>query len=85
MTTEDIARALQKGTQFTYANPVIDYDPQKEHPNCIHITARRNLIDYNSKLSVWTADINTAKLHWNSVVSTDDANYMCLDIKNSWI
>ena len=35
--------------------------------------------------SVRTADINTAKLHWNSVVSTDDARYMCLDIKNFYL
>ena len=27
------------------------------------------------------ADINTAKLHWNSVVSMPNAKYMCLDIK----
>ncbi len=29
-----------------------------------------------------TADLDTAKLHWNSVVSTENAQYMCLDIKN---
>jgi hypothetical protein len=27
------------------------------------------------------ADIDTAKIHWNSVVSTPNAKYMCLDIK----
>ncbi len=26
------------------------------------------------------ADLDTAKLHWNSVVSTPGAKYMCLDI-----
>jgi hypothetical protein len=28
------------------------------------------------------ADIMTAKLHWNSVLSTPKAKYMCLDIGN---
>ncbi len=40
-----------------------------------------NLITYNGKLSVRTADINTKKLHWDSVLSTPNAKYMCLDIK----
>ena len=81
MTKPEITSALERGTKFTYANPVVDYRPQKEHPNRIRITAGGNLIDYESELSVRTADINTTKLHWNSVVSTDKAKYMCLDIK----
>jgi hypothetical protein len=36
-------------------------------------------------LSVRTADIDTAKLHWNSVISTDEALYMCLDIGNFYL
>ena len=31
-------------------------------------------------MSVRSADITTAKLHWNSVISTKDARYMCLDL-----
>jgi hypothetical protein len=34
---------------------------------------------------VRTADINMAKLHWNSVISTDDTQYMCLDIGNFYL
>ncbi len=33
-------------------------------------------------MSVRAADINTAKIHWNSVISTDVAMYTCLDIGN---
>ena len=47
--------------------------PQKEDPNRIQITAGGNLIDCKHKVYVKTADINTAKLHWNSVISTEDA------------
>ena len=39
-----------------------------------------NLVNYDGELSVRTADINTAKMHWNSVISTKNAKYMCLDI-----
>jgi hypothetical protein len=47
--------------------------------------AGRNLIQCELELSVRIADINTAKLYWNSVVSTEDARYMCLDIKNFYL
>jgi hypothetical protein len=31
---------------------------------------------------VRTANLNTAKMHWNSIISTKGAKYMCLNIKN---
>jgi len=78
MSHDDIARL--RGTKYTYTNIVLDHRPQKEDPNRIRITAGGNLIQYNDELSVRTADISTAKLHWNSVNSTPDARYMCLDL-----
>ncbi len=32
-----------------------------------------------------TADIMTFKLLWNSILSTQQAKYMCLDLKNFYI
>jgi hypothetical protein len=43
------------------------------------------LINYKGDASVRTADLDTPKLHWNSVVSTDKAWYMCLDIKKFYL
>jgi hypothetical protein len=85
MTKAEIASTLAAGKKFTYANPVVNHRPQKEDPNRILITAGGNLIQCELELSVRTADINTEKLHWNSVVSTEDARYMCLDIKNFYL
>jgi hypothetical protein len=85
MTHNEIAHAYQAKKFFTFANPVVDHRPQKEDPNCIRITAMGNLITYDGELSVRTVDINTAKLHWNSVVSTPNAKYMCLDIKKNYL
>jgi hypothetical protein len=82
ITQQEIAHALQNGTKFMYANPVVNYCPPKEHPNRICITAGSNQISYNSVLSVHAADINTAKLHWNSIVGTKNPEYICIDIKN---
>jgi hypothetical protein len=85
MTRNEIAHALAAGTKFTYPNPVVEYWPHKEDPNRIRITAGGNLIQCDSKLSVRTADINTPKLHWNSVVSMKKAKCMCLDIKKIYL
>ncbi len=81
MTHDEIMHALAAKKHFTYANPVVDYCLQKDDPHQIRITAGSNLVDYNGDASVCTADLDTAKLHWNSVVSTENARYMCLDIK----
>ena len=69
----------------TYAKVVVDYRPQKEDPNRIRITAGGNLITYPGELYTRTADLTTSKLLWNSVLSTPNAKYMCLDIKNFYL
>ncbi len=85
MTQDKLAHVLRAGKKFTFANPVVNYRPQKEDPNRIRITAMGNLVSYKGKLSVQTADINTAKIHWNSIISNKIAKYMCLNIKNFYL
>jgi len=85
MTHEEIAQVVRAGEKFTCANSVMDHRPQKEDPNWIQITAGGNLIDCKHKVSVKTADINTAKLHRNSVTSTEDVQYLCLNIGNFYL
>ncbi len=53
-----------------------------EDSHHIQITAGGNLIKYPGELLTRTANLTTSKLMWNSVLSTKDAKYMCLDIKN---
>ncbi len=64
----------------TYTQVVIDHRPQKADPNRIRITAGGNLINYPGELTTRTADVTTAKLLWNSVLSMPEAKYMCLDM-----
>ena len=40
-----------------------------------------NLINYPGKLTTQTADLITSKILWNSVLSTENGKYMCIDIK----
>jgi hypothetical protein len=85
MTQNKIGHALAAKEFFTYANPVVNYCPQKDDPHQIQIRVGENLINYKGDASVFMADLDTLKLHWNSVVSTENARYMCLDIKNSYL
>jgi hypothetical protein len=84
MDPKDIPNILVDRT-VTYANVVVDFMPQKEDLHCICITAGGNLINYPGKLTMQTADITTSKSHWNSVLSTQKAKYMCLDLKKNYL
>ncbi len=81
MDHNEIKKAYDDKKKFTYAKIVVDHRPQKEDPNRIRITAGGNLIKFKGDVSTRTADLCTSKLLWNSVLSTPDAKYMCLDIK----
>ena len=52
MTWEDIVHALAAGKNFTYANPVVDFRPQKEDTYQIRITAGGNSITFQGNASV---------------------------------
>jgi hypothetical protein len=84
MTHKDIIN-IPKDCVVTYARLVVDYRPQKKDPNRVRMTAGGNLIDYPFELTTKTADITTAKILWNSVISTEGARYMCVDIKNFYL
>jgi hypothetical protein len=76
---------VPKNRTVTYARFVCDYRPQKTEPERTRLTVGGNLIDYPGDVATSTADITTAKLVWNSVISTDNAQFMGMDIKNFYL
>jgi hypothetical protein len=78
-------RNIPRDRTVTYTRIVVDYRPQKADPNRVRLTAGGNLIEYPGELTTRTADLTTTKILWNSVVSTVDARYLCLDIKNFYL
>ena len=74
-----------KGKKPKYARVVVDFCPQKEDPNRVRITAGGNLVKYTEKLTTRTADLMTAKMLWNSLISTDGAKFMVLDIGDFYL
>eukprot|EP00978_Attheya_sp_CCMP212_P037217 scaffold173970_cov26-Attheya_sp.AAC.1 len=71
--------------QVTYGRIVVDHRPQKTEPNRTRLTVGGNLIDYPGDVSTATADTTTAKILFNSVVSTKNAKFACFDIKNYYL
>jgi hypothetical protein len=78
--THEVIRLIPMSQTVTCACIVINFCPPKVDSHRICITAGGNLINYPGKLSTQTANLTTSKLMWNSVLSTEGANYMCFGI-----
>jgi hypothetical protein len=76
---------MKVGHKWTYTCIVIDYQPQKTDPHWIRIAIGGNLITYSGHTYMHTADLAMSKLLWKSVLSTDEARYMCINIKNFYL
>ena len=78
-------RTIPGDQTVTYARIVVDYRPQKSDPNRVRIATGGNLIDYSGELTTRTADLKTSTLVWNSVISTKDARFMGINIRNFYL
>jgi hypothetical protein len=59
--------------------------PQKTQPRRVRVTVGGDRIEYHGKVATKTAHMATFKLHLNSVISTPEANFMTLDIKDFYL
>eukprot|EP00957_Ditylum_brightwellii_P095187 7249652-Ditylum_brightwellii.AAC.1 len=64
---------MPAGRKVTYGCIVCNYRPQKEDPNCVKLNVGGNCVEYLFDVSKPTADLVTAKLLMNSVISTEGA------------
>ena len=51
----------------------------------MRIMAGGNLIKYPFKLTTRTADLTTSKILWNSILSTENAKCMCVNVKSFYL
>jgi hypothetical protein len=78
-------KQVPKGRKVTYGRIVVDYRPQKADPNRTRLTVGGDRVEYPYDVSTPTADLVTAKLLFNSVISTDGAKFLTIDIKNFYL
>ena len=77
--------AIPKGRIPTYLRVVSAMRPEKANPRRVRWTAGGDKVDYPYDVSTKTADLTTAKLLINSVLSTDDGKYMTTDLKDFYL
>ena len=64
----------------TYGKFVCNERPQKEDVNRTRLTVGGNRINYPGEVATPTADLLLAKVMFNSVISTENAKFMTMDI-----
>jgi hypothetical protein len=74
--------AIPKGRKVTYGSFVVDIKDHKEEKERTRLTVGGDQIEYRGDKSTRTAGLTTAKILINSVISTKDAKFLVIDIKN---
>lgn len=77
--------AVPKGKKPTYLRIVAAFRPEKTNPRRIRWTCGGDKIDYLGDVSTKTADLSTAKILFNSVLSTPTAQFMTGDLKDFYL
>ena len=78
-------REIPPGRKPTYLRVVASYRPTKEDPFRIRWTVGGNLVCYDGVKYTPNADQTTVKLLLNSVISTKDGRFMCVDLKDFYL
>jgi hypothetical protein len=76
---------IPAGRKPTYLRIVAADRPEKANPKRVRWTVGGDRIDYPGDCSTKTADLTTCKLLFNSVISTPDARFMTIDLKDFYL
>jgi hypothetical protein len=68
-----------------YAKVVVDVRPHKEEKERCRLVVGGDQIEYPYEVTTRTASIETAKIIFNSVISTDGAKFITLDLKDFYL
>ena len=77
--------AIPKDRTVTYLRLVVADRPTKENPRRVRFTVGGDKLDCPFDVSTKTADMVTAKILFNSVLSTPGAKFMGIDIKDFYL
>jgi hypothetical protein len=76
---------IPKTKKSTYVRVVCADRPEKANTKRVRWTAGGDRIDYPGNKTTKTADITTAKLLFNSVISTPNGRFMTIDLKDFYL
>ena len=83
MEKQQIAQARCK--DITYGWIICVYCSEKKDPYRTRIMMGRNLVNYPDGCGTLTADLLTVKLMFNSIISTPNAKFMTINIKDFYL
>ena len=75
----------ERRKDITYGRIVCTYRSEKNDPNRTRITMGGNLVNYPNDCGTPTADLLTVKLMLNSIISTPNAKFMTIDLKDFYL
>jgi hypothetical protein len=76
---------MPPGRKATYGSFVVDIKEHKEERELIRLTVGGDQIEYPGDKSTRTAGLITAKIIINSVISTEGARFLVVDMKNFYL
>jgi hypothetical protein len=76
---------IPKGRKVTYGSCVVDIKDHKEEKEGTRLTFGGDQMEYPGEKSTRTAGLTTAKILINSVISTQGAKFLVIDIKNFYL
>ena len=76
---------MPKGRKATYAKVVVNICPQKQEVKQSRLVVGGDKIDYPLDVSTKTVELETTKIFLNSVISTPNALFMGIDIKDFYL
>jgi Reverse transcriptase (RNA-dependent DNA polymerase) len=76
---------IPPGRSITYLPIVCDDRPQKTETRRVRFTVGGDRVDYPFDVSTKTAALTTVKILLNSVISTEGAKFMTIDIKDFYL
>ena len=76
---------VDRWRNVTYGRIVVNYRPEKTDPYCTRLTVGGNRVNYPGDCGTPTVDLLTVKLLFNSVISTPNAKFMTIDIKDFYL
>jgi hypothetical protein len=72
---------IPKDRKITYGKIVCDYKPHKKEKERVRLTVEGDRLDYSGDVATSNANITAFKILINSILSTEDAAMMIMDIK----
>ena len=76
---------IPNGRIAAYAKIVVDIRPQKKEKHRARLVVGGDRVDYPYSVSTKTVDLDTTKMFLNSVISTPNARFMTMDIKDFYL